>query len=66
MKDPLVYEVLERMEQEKLSKGNVCGLAGVSLPSLNKFLTGGKLKEQTRQVIEAWMEPWLAAKEILG
>lgn len=66
VKDPLVYEVLERMEQEKLSKTKVQESIGVTNVTLNKFLAGQPVMKRTRDVIAEWMEPWLEAKEILG
>ena len=66
MKDPLVYEVLERMEQEKLTRKKVGDAIGVSEQTIANFLKGKAVYKATRTMIEAWMEPWLAAKEILG
>ena len=66
MKDPLVYEVLERMEQEKLTKNKAADAIGVNALTLSNFLKGKAVYKATRTVIEAWMEPWMAAKEILG
>ena len=66
MKDPLVYEVLERMEQEKLSRAKVAEAVGVSELTVGNFLKGKKVYKATRQFFADWMEPWLSAKEILG
>lgn len=66
MKDPLVYEVLERMEQEKLTKNKAADAIGVNALTLSNFLKGKAVYKATRTMIEDWMEPWMAAKEILG
>lgn len=65
MKDPLVYEVLERMEQEKLTRKKVGDAIGVSEQTIANFLKGKAVYKATRTMIEAWMEPWIEAKEIL-
>ena len=66
VKDPLVYDVLERMEQEKLSRAKVAEAVGVSELTVGNFLKGKKVYKATRQFFADWMEPWLLAKEILG
>lgn len=66
MKDPLVYEVLERMEQEKLSKNKVLDATGLNFGTLDAFLKGKPIAKRSLQKIADWMEPWQMAKEILG
>lgn len=66
MKDPLAYEILERLEQENKPKSVAAKEAGINQLTLQKFLDGGMIRKETRGALESWMAPWRAAKEILG